>query len=363
MIDAFSGLSLAPQRISRPRFHLTAGDVPLPLELLRACMSVSVTLAANRPAAFSIAVNDPQMIWIGMQDGLLQEGRSIDIAVGYGFELKSIFSGAVIAVGADLSEGGGFVVQVQGFDALHKAARESRYEQFAENESDSAIIRKIAQDVLGLRNVSVQLQGTRSRRRFRKNTTALELLDELATEYGCRFWVESDTLFFRPERVGSDTIALRRRLDLISLSVRLSTAGQVEEVEARTWDSANKKQITATARASELFPATDTLSSAGIDQTRRGASGNSKRVLHAEIDATTQEEAQRYAEAELRRLRRNLLTADAEVIGNPAIRVGTVVALSPADVGRFHGEYIVDSARHDVDRNGYRTFLQMRRVP
>jgi phage protein D len=354
--STFSGSS----GISRPVFRISSEGVPLPEELLRACVSVSVSLNANQPGSFALQIDDPQLRWIRATDGLLQEGRRIEISLGYGLDLRSVFSGSIVSVGADLDDSGGLTIQVYGFDALHGATRESDYEKFLDEESDDLIVQKIATNVLGLVKTSVALQGSRNAPRFKGNVSAFQFLEDLAREYGCRFWVEDETLFFRPEREGGLPIHLRRRVDLSAFSVRLSTAGQLAEVEARAWDTTQKAAIVATARASNSFRYTSKLSAAGTEQASRGASGKSKRVLFANIQANTHEEAQRFADAELRRLRRNLITGDGATVGNPAIRVGTVLFVD--DFGRFSGEYVVESARHEMNQGGYRTSFEVRQA-
>jgi len=186
----------------------------------------------------------------------------------------------------------------------------------------------------------------------------MHFLSELAKEYGCYFWVENDTFFFRPEREGAQPIHLRRRVNLIAFSVRLSTAGQVEEVEARAWDTSQKTQISTTAKSSVLFPKMSNLSAVGKDRISRAYSGSTKRVIFAQNDGTTMEETQRFAESELRRLWKNLVTGDGSTIGNPAIRVGSILSID--DLGRFSGEYVVESARHELNQSGYRTSFQVR---
>jgi phage protein D len=291
---------------------------------------------------------------------LFQEGQQIEIALGYGFDLRPVFAGSIVAVGADLDDGGGLMIHVQGFDALHAATRESDYEKFLDEESDSVIVQRIASNVLGLGKTSISLPGSRNGARFKENISAFQFLEQLAREYGCMFWVEDETFFFRPERVGGAPIVLRRRVDLVSFSVRLSTAGQVAEVEARGWDTVQKAAVSATARASDSFSFTGKLSAAGTQQAFRGASGNSKRVLFANIHAATHEEAQRFADAELRRLRRNLVTGDAATVGNPDIHVGSTVIID--DMGRFSGEYVVDSVRHQINSGGFRTSFEIRQA-
>jgi phage protein D len=170
--------------------------------------------------------------------------------------------------------------------------------------------------------------------------------------------VEDGTLFFRQEREGGIPIPLRRRFDLMAFSVRLTTAGQVAEVEARAWDTTQKKAIVATARADDSSGYVSKLSAAGAEQASRGASGKSRRVLFSGIRASTQEEAQRFADGELRRLRNNLVIADGTTLGNPAIRIGSTLLIG--DMGRFSGEYIVQSVRHSLDESGFRTSFQAR---
>jgi phage protein D len=69
-------------------------------------------------------------------------------------------------------------------------------------------------------------------------------------------------------------------------------------------------------------------------------------------------EAQTLAHAELGKQQRNLLTAEGSTIGNPAIRVGTILTLE--NMGRFSGQYVVETARHDIGQAGYRTGFEMR---
>jgi phage protein D len=347
--------------ISRPAFRLSSAGVPLPEELLRSCLRVSVHLAANQPGSFSLEINDPQLVWIRAAGGLLQEGQRVEIALGYGFDLRPVFSGAIAAVGADLDDGGGLIVHVQGFDALHEATRESDYEKFLDEESDALILQKIATNVLGLPKTSIEVQGSRNAPRLKRNVSALQFLEGLAREYGATFWVEDDTFMFRPEREGGLPILLRRGVDLSAFSVRLSTVGQVAEIEARAWDTTQKQPIVATARANSSFSYMSKLSAAGADRTARGASGNSKRVLFADIQATTQEETQRFADAEMQRLQRNLITADGATVGNPGIHVGSTLIVD--DFGRFSGDYMVDSVSHEIGQSGYRTSFHARQFP
>lgn len=76
--------------------------------------------------------------------------------------------------------------------------------------------------------------------------------------------------------------------------------------------------------------------------------------------AGSQAEAERLAKAQLRRLNLRQLTGSLEMVGNPLMAAGSVVALS--GFGSFDGNFIITSATHSMGSEGYRTSVQVRRV-
>lgn len=76
--------------------------------------------------------------------------------------------------------------------------------------------------------------------------------------------------------------------------------------------------------------------------------------------AGSQAEAERLAKAKLRRLNLRQLTGSLEMVGNPLMAAGSVVALS--GFGSFDGNFIITSATHSMGSEGYRTSVQVRRV-
>lgn len=76
--------------------------------------------------------------------------------------------------------------------------------------------------------------------------------------------------------------------------------------------------------------------------------------------ARSQAEAERLAKAKLRRLNLRQLTGSLEMVGNPLMAAGSVVALS--GFGSFDGNFIITSATHSMGSEGYRTSVQVRRV-
>ena len=76
--------------------------------------------------------------------------------------------------------------------------------------------------------------------------------------------------------------------------------------------------------------------------------------------AGSQAEAERLAKAQLRKLNLRQLTGSLEMVGNPLMAAGSVVALS--GFGSFDGNFIITSATHSMGSEGYRTSVQVRRV-
>ena len=76
--------------------------------------------------------------------------------------------------------------------------------------------------------------------------------------------------------------------------------------------------------------------------------------------AGSQAEAERLAKAQLRKLNLRQLTGSIEMVGNPLMAAGNVVALS--GFGSFDGNFIITSATHSMGSEGYRTSIQVRRT-
>jgi phage protein D len=126
-------------------------------------------------------------------------------------------------------------------------------------------------------------------------------------------------------------------------------------VEVRGWDAGQEQGFSYRAEASRSPGYAASLASTGLSQV--GASA-SERVIHAEGQVRSVEEARTLAEAVLAQQRRSLFVADGSAVGNPDLRVGSSVRL--LNMWRFSADYVVDSARHDIGPSGYRTTFRMR---
>src|SRR5574337_554148 len=348
----------ALQGVMVPDFAVRIEGVPLPPAVRQAIVAVSVTHQANQPASFQMQLDDPQFLLVDAAQGLLAEGRRVEIAMGYSGDTLPVIEGEITAIGIRLDESGGLALQVEGFDALHAGTRGTGYRQFGEDQSDSAIVRQIASEMLP--SAVVDETGPRSAGRIQHNVSNLEYLQELAQFHGFQLWVEGRTLFFMRRRPATPGI-FARGVNLISFSTRLSTAGQEGEIEVRGWDAARKEAVVGRARAAPSGDGLKALSATGLAQILGGSfsGGAPKRVIHAQGQVNSISEAQAMADAAMLEQSRSLLAASGSVVGDPKLRVGSVVALR--NMGRFSlHAYLVEQVTHEISQSGYRTSFEMR---
>jgi phage protein D len=349
-------------RVDAPRFAVVVEGVPVPPSTLQTISAVAVTQDVNQPAGFHIDVHDPDLQLIGAGGGLFAEGRRIEIAIGYAGSIVPVLDGEVTAIDVSLDETGGLTLRVEGFDWLHSGARGRTSRSFREGQSDSAIVRQVASEVWP--TALVDETPPRSGTRAQTDESNLAFLQRLARENRYQIWTEGRMLFFVRARLGPPATFTRGR-NLIAFSTRLSTAGQASSVRVLGWDTARQREIKATAAAGRSPDYMLTLSSTGQQQIGGGGLGSGEdattRVIDAQGSVTSIDEAQALAEAEMDEQRRNLLTARGTVVGDPRVRVGSVVAL--VGMGRFGlRPFVVEHVGHTINQSGYQTAFGMRQL-
>jgi hypothetical protein len=362
MISPFEAPGLAGQPVLVPQFAITVEGIPLPTSLASACSSISVNQSANEPASFQLGLHDPQFLLIDLANGLFSEGRRIGIALGYAGALLPMIEGEIAAIEVTLDESGGLSLSVEGFDDLHCGSRGKQSRTFQEGLSDSAIVREVVA-ATGLLPVAVADETPpRSAAEAQSEETTLAFLQRLATRNGFQLWSENRSLFFMRRRPGP-ALRFSRGRNLVSFSARLSTAGQAAAVEVRSWNPARQELITATATAKLSPTYLSALSSTGLAQVIGAAGGwgasPHNLVIHAQAEVNSISEAQAMAEREMTDIRRQLITATGSVVGDPQVRVGSVVLLE--GMGRFSpGPYVVQTTGHRLDASGYLTSFSLR---
>ncbi len=142
-------------------------------------------------------------------------------------------------------------------------------------------------------------------------------------------------------RRGAIELALHSQLRCARVLADL--AHQVSEVTVTGWDAAQGQRVSASSTGSQLGPGSGRT---GVQLLRQAISERSEHLGH--LAATTDAEAQALANAAFDCRARRFVCVQGTAEGNPAVRVGTHIALSGMG-SRFDNTYYVVRACHRYD--------------
>lgn len=342
-------------RASALLMRISSNGVPLE-EAERDCIAaVTVVSASKQQASFSLELNDPLFGMIAPGTGRFCEGNLLEIALGNeDAELTTVICGTINAINLDLDEEDGLRIVVEGHDALSAAAAGNVVTRYQEQWSDFQILQNITETLALTLAVDAtthqEMVAVRPRPRFQSGQNNLAFMVELAEEYGCDFWVSDRTLHFCREAPGKDKLVLSGGNNLFRIAIRLSTSGQVSAVETLAWDTQSAEIRHARDDGKDLRAYRGSMSPAARDRLDREA-------LVRRFSARDQEEAERRSKVEMRRMAQQFVSIEGTTTGTPAMGVGSVALLEK--MGRFDGEYLVQTVRHQVDKDGFRTHFTL----
>lgn len=172
--------------------------------------------------------------------------------------------------------------------------------------------------------------------------TDLAFLSAQAEREGAALKVVNDTTVLFDEKKYEDQPPVRKivrgETDILSYTFDVQTVGASYAACEIVYTDSKKKTI----RGSFKIP---------------GASGP---TLKLNERVTSVAEANRKARAALRQANKDAQRASLELIGDYMLVQGVTVELS--GFGAFDAKYFVEMARHTVDRSGYRTRVELRKV-
>ncbi len=343
-----------------PTFEIKVDGSPLKEDVAKSVLEVSVTEHLGPPSQFSFRLNDPKMDFVKQQSGLFTEGKRVEISIGYVGKTRAMIVGEISALSADFPNSGPVTLLVEGFDLLHRLTRGTIYRTFGWDNPDQGmphkeIVSTIVEKEAKLK-LSVDPKLTRTEPVVQDHKTNLAFLEELAESDGYFLWIDGETVHFESKPPDLKSVSLEWGKTLMSFSPRLSTAGQVNAVEVRGWDPNQKQEVSA--RVESSGGATAALASTGKQQIAQGTGGKSERVIE-DVRITSAQAARDLAEKILLEQQQSLITGNGTSVGEPDIRMGTILELS--GIGRFEGEYRVEQVTHTVGEGGYQTSFQVKR--
>lgn len=248
------------------------------------------------------------------------------------------------------------IVIVRGLATGLRVSLRTRRSEAHDNTTLEAIAKKIAKRH-GLRLVGT-IRKIPIDRAAQYQERDLEFLTRVATDYGYAFKVAgNDLVFWEHANLRSrPPVADLVRQDLRTYSVRDKIKDVYLNGHGRYQDPKTKQLIVVGVNAGEVGVVGHTTV---VKQRRRGevASGDSLIVASR---APTKATAERKVRAALDAANLELTTGTLEVEGNVRLLAGSTVSLA---LGKLSGTYLIDSARHRLDRGGgYRTEVEIRQV-
>ena len=339
---------------SRP--ELTVNGTPLNERVAGRIRAVVVDTDTGGPDSCRVVLDDPAR-------DLLQ-GSGLDLRAGLTVTAGRIgedtgdrlFDGLVYSLGFDYDDRGAFATAVA-YDRsyeLYTGVHTATYQ----NVTDSDLAVRLAQQV-GLSVGTVESTSVVHDHVAQVNETHYEFLTRRAREVDCVVVVTGRELHFLRSADAADgpdpgDFESVGRLQLVPggnlerLTVRVTAAQQVTEVEVRGWDPHSKQAVVATAPAR-------TRSAALRDRPDEVASAfGSPRHVTVDLPLATQAECDAAASAQAERLASTCVHAEGVARGEPKLVAGVAVSVGQTG-GRFDGQLTVSRARHVWDHRGYRT--------
>ncbi len=330
---------------------INGSDVPV--ELMKAVINIEVETSLYLPSMFTIRVHDDDQAWVD-NTSLLSLGATVEIQLGFDESnsptLTTIMKGEITAIEPEFEESSLAIITIRGYDRTHRLHRGSKARVFVQS-TDGDIVQKIA----GENGLSVTADATTQVHEhvYQNHQSDYEFLQERAWRNGFEMFVDDTTLYFRKPKGTRGSITLKWGDSLRSFRPRMSLSGQIDQVTVKGWDQKQKQEITGQASSSSSSPQ--------IGEGTWGGSAAQKAIAAASrveirLPVASQSEADNIAQSILDEINSSFIEAEGLALGNPALLAGEKVTVQ--EVGtRFGGTYLVTSARHVYNVEGYDTFF------
>lgn len=188
----------------------------------------------------------------------------------------------------------------------------------------------------------------------------VEFLTRLAREYGYAFKIVGGKLVFTElaDLRDGKAVATLRATDLISIRLRDKIKDVYQQAKVKYHNPKTKKLVVYGVKNDGQVAEVGHTTAATKKQSGSTASGD---TLKLSTRSGSKAAAQAKAQAALDKANLQQTAGNLTLLGNPKLVAGTMFEL--ADCGKLSGKYLVESARHHIDRgSGYTTELEVKRV-
>ncbi len=334
----------------------------LPADVAALLTYAYVEDSRNLPDMFVLRFRDPQQLVLTKVRLSIGAKVTLKVQTADAGGPQHLAAGEVTAVELELDRIG-TIMQVRGLDLTHRLFRGRRVVAYP-NMTVADVVRKVTERA-GLKAGRIDplpgVGGQRDTQLSQDNVSDWDFLSGLADLVGAQLAIVDGALDFRllakpsgaPDtaaKATSNPLVLEAHANLVSLRACVSAAEQVPQVEARGWDVANKREVSATAT-----PHTAGTEVPGADPVKLARAFDAPPFLAADASWHTPGMVKAVAEALAGQLGGACIELEGVAKGNPKLRAGAAVAL--VNVAEpFLGKYTLTSTRHLFsEQAGYTT--------
>ena len=308
-------------------------------------------------------------------EGLFDVDNKLTLAMGYApGPLESLFMGDVTGVEAAFTSGAIPTMTLVAHDRMHRLA-EGKYARGFGPLPDAVIAMIISGENLLLPAIDpTVIAGSTAMAvvnyvfggsgRKQKGQSDLEVMQEIANQWDCDFWVEGDVFYlarFIPKEY-TPRLKLTWGESLIDFAPKISTVGRITAAAIKI----TLREIPLSFLVGIFY---DFDREAVGLQVVPGEAASALKMVLGPMDTIIDQpiaspvDIANSAMAIVRTLRNKLnnrLTAHGTAVGDPRIRAGAIITIDGLGPD-FSGDYRVASATHSIDAGGYRTAFQVRK--
>jgi phage protein D/phage baseplate assembly protein gpV len=333
-----------------PRFAIRISGVTMSADVSAQVLKLVVETNLDVAGKFAITLRNPDNSML--DSALFDLGKTVEIHLGYGNDLKPAFLGEITAIEPDFPPDGGSVVVIAGADKSHRLRRSQPEPTDYSATSDSVIAARIAVEN-GL--VPVVDPTPPFLEPITQSTSDMAFLKSRAERYFFDVYVEWDRLHFQFPRPKTAAHVLEWGRNLSGFSPRISAGGLAGLQIIRDYNQELAQSVFGIAMAADFdvdnleeklgASAMDLLSSLIRGGFREGSVSNP-------FDAT------KLAKSLLTDVLDGMYEGTGSCIGIADLAAGDYVAIE--GVGkRFSGTYRVRKVNHTIDERGFRTTFEI----
>jgi Rhs element Vgr protein len=297
---------------------------------------------------------DDELNAVRHSDGdTFRPGAAIEISLGYGGTLETVFAGVVTELQADFvsNRQPTLLVSCRCKGALAAGGRTTR---LVEDGTDGDLAAAIAGDA-GLTPDTED--GATHPFLLQAARADWDFLAERARALGFALYVRGDDLVFKaPNYAAEPTVALEWNATLVEVEIHEDLNGRTNAATAASWNPESLEASEAELAAAGARPPAGGRPALGAAVDDTSWPGREDRLAHA--GAVADDELAAEAQAAIDREALRLSFGRGRAIGLPQLRMDGTIELSGLGT-RFDGPHYVSAVRHTLDRTGYGTEFQL----